>query len=90
MEVTIRIPDEVAQKLSAGGDVSRQIIEAFAANGFRDGNLTLLEVSELLGLERIETEDFLGRHGVPLADLDEAELDREAEVWRSLREQGQR
>jgi predicted HTH domain antitoxin len=81
MEVKIRVPDELAQRLSAEGDVSRQILEAFALEGYRSNSLTLLEVSELLGMGRIETEDFLGRHSVPLAQIDEAELEREAKLF---------
>jgi hypothetical protein len=30
MEVKIRVPDELAQRLSADGDVSQQVLEAFA------------------------------------------------------------
>ncbi len=37
MEVTLRIPDEVAKRLSAdGSDVSRRAIEAVALQGYRD------------------------------------------------------
>ena len=39
------------------------------------------QVAELLGLSRIETEDFLGRHQVALADVTEAAMDREAAVF---------
>jgi predicted HTH domain antitoxin len=84
MEVTIRVPDELAQRLSTAGDVSRQILEAFALEGYRSNSLTLLEVSELLGFGRVETEDFLGQHEVPLAEIDEVDLDRDAAVLRSL------
>jgi len=84
MEVTIQVPDDLAQRLSAEGDVSRQILEAFALEGYRNNSLTLLEVSQLLGLERVETEDFLGKHQVSLIDLDEADLDREVAALKSL------
>jgi predicted HTH domain antitoxin len=84
MEVTIRVPDELAQRLSTAGDVSRQILEAFALEGYRSNSLTLFEVSELLGVGRVETEDFLGRHQVPLSELNEADLDRDASVLDSL------
>ena len=40
--------------------------------------LTLYQISEMHGLSGIGTEDFLGRHHVPLATIDEADLDREA------------
>src|SRR5712692_5521642 len=82
MEVTLRIPDDVAQRLSAaGGDVSRRALEALALEGYREQALTLYQVSEMLGLSRVETEDFLGQHHVPLSVIDEADLDREAALF---------
>jgi hypothetical protein len=35
----------------------------------------------MLGLSRVEAEDFLGRRHVPLSEINEAELDREAAVF---------
>jgi predicted HTH domain antitoxin len=82
MEVTLRIPDEVAKRLSAdGSDVSRRAIEALALQAYRDQALTLFQVSEMLSLSRIETEDFLGQHQVPLSATAESDLDREADVF---------
>jgi predicted HTH domain antitoxin len=82
MEVTLHIPDDVAQRLSAkGGDVSRRALEALALEGYREQALTLYQISEMLGLSRIETEDFLGRHEIPLAPIDQADLDREAALF---------
>ena len=81
MEVTLRIPDEIARRLAAGGDVSRRALEALALEGFREQNLTLLQVSGMLGLSRVETEDFLGQHHVPLSVIGEVDLDREAAVF---------
>lgn len=82
MEVTIRIPDEVAQQLfAAGGDPSRRALEALALRGYRDRTLTLYQVSEMLSLSRVETEDFLGQHHVPLSEIVEWDLDREAALY---------
>jgi predicted HTH domain antitoxin len=82
MEVILRIPDEVVRRLSAGGgDVSRRALEALALQGYREQTLTLYQISEMLGLSRIETEDFLGQHQVPLAAIDEPDLDREARLF---------
>ena len=79
MEVTLHIPDDIAKRLSAaGGDVSRGALEAIALEGYREHTLTLYQISEMLDLSRVETEDFLGQHHIPLAVIDEAELDREA------------
>jgi predicted HTH domain antitoxin len=82
MEVKLHIPDDVAKRLSArGGDVSRRALEAIALEGYREQTLTLYQVSEMLGLSRVETEDFLGRHHVPLAVNEQADLDREAAMF---------
>jgi predicted HTH domain antitoxin len=82
MEVTLHIPDDVAKRLSSsGGDVSRRALEALALEGYRQHILTLYQVSEMLGLSRVETEDFLGEHQVPLSAIGEADLDREAAVF---------
>jgi predicted HTH domain antitoxin len=82
MEVVLRIPDDVAQRfVDAGGDVSRRALEALALEGYREQTLTLYQVSEMLGLSRIETEDFLGRHNVSLSAIGEADLDREAALF---------
>jgi hypothetical protein len=42
MEITLRIPDNVAKRLSAaGGDLSCLALEALALEGYRDQALTL-------------------------------------------------
>lgn len=82
MEVTLRIPDHIAKQLCAGGeDISRRALEAIALEGYRERTLTLFQLAEMLGFSRIEAEDFLGHHQVPLAALNEADLDREAAVF---------
>jgi len=82
MEDTLHIPDDIAKRLSAaGGDVSRRALEAIALEGYREQTSTLHQISEMLGLSRVETEDFLGQHHVPLAVIDEADLDREAALF---------
>ena len=91
MDVTLHIPDDIAKRLSATGeDLCRHALEAIALEGYRDQNLTLYQISEMLGLSRVETEDFLGRHRVPLAVLDEAELDREAALFEAASQRSPR
>jgi predicted HTH domain antitoxin len=87
MEITIYIPDDLARSLrQAGGDLSRQTLEALAIDGYRRGSLTQLQVGQLLSLSRIETEDLLARH-VALYDYDPAELDREARAFENFSDQ---
>ncbi len=86
MEITIHIPDDLARSLrQAVGDLSRRTLEALAIDGYRQGSLTQLQVGQLLGLSRNETEDLLGRH-LALYDYDPAELDREARAFEKLSE----
>jgi predicted HTH domain antitoxin len=84
MEVSITIPDDLAQRLLNTGNASRQVLEAFVFEAYREDKLTLFEVSQLLGLTRIETEDLLGQHKIPLADITEADLDREAKLFEEI------
>jgi predicted HTH domain antitoxin len=82
MEVILRIPDDVARRLAAdGGDISRRALEALALEGYRDQTLPLYQVSEMLGLSLVETEDFLGQYHVPLSAIGETDLDREAALY---------
>jgi predicted HTH domain antitoxin len=84
MEITIRIPDDLARSLGQGAsDLSRRTLEALAIDGYGQGSLTQLHVGQLLDLSRIETEDLLARH-VALYDYDPAELDREARALEKL------
>lgn len=78
----LNIPDEVAKQLvPEGGDLSRRALEALAIEGFRKQIIGLYQISQMLGLSRIEAEDFLGRNQVPLADITPADLDREAALF---------
>ena len=56
-------------------DLSQRAFEALIANQYRTGQLSHLEVSELLGLDRFQTDGFLKRHAAfrpdELADYSE-------------------
>lgn len=62
-------------------DVFRRALGAIALEGYREQTLTLYQISEMLGFSRVETEDFLGRHHLALALIDETDLDREAALF---------
>ncbi len=80
MQITIEIPDAVIAQLKLNGSsVSRELLEAFAVEGYRRGKLSRGQVSELLGLNFWETEEFLKQRGAYLHyDLNDLEQDREA------------
>ncbi len=90
MTVTLELPDDIARALAGqGGDLSRRALESLAVDGYRQEALTQLQVGQLLGLSRVETEDFLARH-VDLYNYDPSELQREADALEKFSERFQR
>jgi len=66
MNLTLEIPDDVAQRLTAaGGDLSRRALEALALEEYKHGRLTRPELRRLLGLgTRAELDAFFKAHEV--------------------------
>jgi hypothetical protein len=79
MEITLHIPDELAQLLGETGDIERRALEAFALAEYQAGRLTRPELRHLLGFgTRYELDGFLKAHGVNEGmTLEEFERDRE-------------
>lgn len=80
MQVTIEIPDEVAAQLKQpSGSISREMLEAFAVEGYRTEKLSRGQVSELLGLNFWETEEFLKQRAAYLhSDFNDMQPDRQS------------
>ena len=85
MVVMLDLPDTIARALTDNNDrdLPRQALEALAVDGYREHRLTQKQVGELLGLSRIQAEDFLSLH-VDLYDYEPSDLSREAEQLKSL------
>jgi len=49
MNLVVRIPDDLAERLGADGDVERQALEALAVEAYRAGRLTKPELRRMLG-----------------------------------------
>ena len=65
MNFTVEIPDDLAGRLSAGGDLSRRALEALAAEEYKHDRLTKPELQRLLGIETsYELDGFLKAHDV--------------------------
>jgi hypothetical protein len=79
MEVTITLPDDVAQRVQAQWeDLPRHVLESFVLEGFRARVLTTEDVRRLLGFEtKFEVHDFFKDHEVPFYTLADLEHDRE-------------
>lgn len=86
MPLTIDVPEDVQRGLQPRWDeLSVQIRENLAMEGYRQGLLGLAQVRRLLGLAtRWDAQVFLGERGVEVFDYDPAELDRELELHRRL------
>jgi len=78
MTVTVHIPDDLAQRLSAqGGDLSRRILEMLALEEFKGGRITKPELRHMLGFETsFQLDGFLKSHDVWL-DYTEEDLELE-------------
>jgi hypothetical protein len=64
MEITVRIPDDLARRLGTAGEVERRALEALALEEYKLGHLSQVELRQLLGFETAEAlGGFLKAHG---------------------------
>ncbi|BAU12240.1 hypothetical protein LEP3755_27690 [Leptolyngbya sp. NIES-3755] len=60
MQITIDIPDEIAQHLAQNiSDLPRRTLESLVAQAYRDELLTHAEVGRILNLSRYDVDTFL-------------------------------
>ena len=66
MTLTLEIPDSLAEELrrQTDKDISRQFIEAWAAEAYRLGRASTGKLARLLGMERVALTRMLGAAGV--------------------------
>jgi hypothetical protein len=65
MNITVRIPDELASRLGTSGELERRALEALALEEFKLDHLSRSEVRTLLGFStRAQLDEFLTAHGV--------------------------
>lgn len=65
LTVTLNLSAEIAQKLRAKTpNLDADVSEAYALELFRRGTLSHYELSQVLGLDRFETDAYLKRHKV--------------------------
>ena len=82
--MTVRIPDDLAVRMGARGDLSRRALEALAAEEYKRGLLTKPDLRRLLGFETgHQIDEFLKTHDV-FEDYTLADLEREREGLRRL------
>src|SRR5205809_5417704 len=78
MQITVELPEDIAGHDEPG----REALEALVLQGYRSRKLTQFDVGRLLGLSRIQADDFLARH-VNLYDYSTEELESEADLFTS-------
>lgn len=88
MQITIEIPDDIAQRLEpATTDLSHRLLEVIVADAYRRGKINAAEVGQLLELpSRLATYRFLKQMGVYL-NYDEAELEQDLQTLKKFRGQ---
>jgi hypothetical protein len=82
MDITVRIPDDLAQRL--GRDLPRRVLEALALEEFKLGHLGKPELRRLLGFEtRAALDGFLKAHQV-YVNYTAEDLERDRDDLRRL------
>jgi predicted HTH domain antitoxin len=88
MQITLELPDEIAQQLAAGQDLSRAALEALVAEGCRTHRLSDHMAAKLLGLTRYELDGFLKERGIFL-DYTMEDFERERALGERLSQKRQ-
>jgi hypothetical protein len=80
MNLTLRIPDDLAERLGAdAATLERRALEALALEEYRAGRLFASDLCRLLGLSRYELDGWLKAREV-YHDLTPEELNRQLET----------
>jgi len=76
MAVTFQFPADLEKRLRAeSADLDAEAREASALELFRRGKLSHFELSQVLGLDRFETDAYLIKHNVYEGSLSAADLE---------------
>jgi hypothetical protein len=80
MEVIVKIPDDIASRMTAdGADLSRRALEGLALEEYKCGHITEPELRRLLSFgTRYQLDGFLKSHGIYSEyTVEDLELERE-------------
>ncbi len=81
MAVTVQLPSDVEQRLRAQSpDLDAEVTEAVVLDLFRRGRLSHYELSQVLGLDRFQTDAYLKHHNVIDGTLTMKDLDDQAQT----------
>jgi predicted HTH domain antitoxin len=85
MAVTFQLPEDVERRLRAEcADLDAEVREASALELFRRGKLTHYELSQILGLDRLETDAYLKHHNVYEGSLTMEDLEADRQTLERL------
>ena len=84
MEITVKLPDDLAQHPEPG----REALEALVIEGYRSGALSHYQASQLLGISRFQFDGFLKQRNVHEHAYDIQDLDQDRETFRKLQSRG--
>lgn len=83
MNVQIEIPEKIFRL--GNPDISHEILEAVALEGFKSDQLSAAQIMRILGFEtRLEAYEFLAKHGVPWVKYSVEDAKRESDLLRKL------
>jgi hypothetical protein len=85
MDLTVRIPDDIATRLDqAGNDLPRRALEALALEEYKSGHINRPELRRMLGYAtRYQLDGFLKEHGVD-ENFTLEEIERQVEGLKQL------
>jgi hypothetical protein len=79
MAVTFQLPPDVEKRLrEQSSDLDAEAREISALELFRRGKLTHFEFSQVLGLDRLETDAYLKRHNVFEGSLTREDMEEQS------------
>ena len=84
MEITVKLPDDLAQHPNPG----REALEALVIEGYRSGALSHYQASQFLGLSRFQFDGFLKQRNIYEHAYGVEDLDQDEETLRRLQSKG--
>ena len=66
MQVTVKLPDEIAEGLGRDAEIPRRVLEALVLQRYLSEEISFGRLAELLNLSRSEADEFLDRNNARL------------------------
>ena len=85
--VSIEIPDELAEQFNSVDEMRRTVYEDFIIEQRQQGNLSLGQAAELLGITYTEFFDLLGEKGLSFINATPDELNESYRRFEGIMEQ---